>query len=74
MSKLEFEYFTCTGRNLFAPINDTAKELCRIQKRKNLTEEEVEFHHKSGHEVVLRVRPPKSETLKTLVVYECSTS
>lgn len=68
MAKCEFEFFECTGRVLFAPLNDTARDMCAMMKRKNLTEREIEFYLGQGYELELRARICVKDSLKQFVV------
>ena len=72
MAKLEFEFFSCTGKELFAPANEAARLQCQMMRFKNLTEKHLEFCIDQGHEVLLRPRVRIKKELMKYVVYNAN--
>lgn len=68
MHLLTFEFWLCTGRTLFSPSNEAARELCKTMRRKNLSDEEIEFYHNQGYKIELRPRITFKESIRGLVV------
>lgn len=74
MAKYEFEFFDCAGRVLFAPINKETLHLCKLMRRKNLTEKEIEFCIQNNYDLTVKPRVTIKETiLPYLVNYEIIT-
>ncbi len=67
MHDLKFEFWHSTGKDLFSPTNDQARELCKTMRRKNLTAHEVEFYHKQGYNIELRPRVTFLESIRGLI-------
>jgi len=66
-----FEFFECTKRVLFYPINEEAQALCDLVRRKNFTEADILFYKKRGQPLIVRPRMSfLCDEIKELVQYE----